>query len=498
MKKEAETKQPRFISAFLGLGFYWAWVSLLFFADWFVPSAGDTVLTINLLWAGCTAVHVIALIAAVLLSKRLTPYITHSRTILLGSALMALGTACIPLSMFLAPIPARLLLGTSIVLSGFGGAIQILIWGTIYSRLHSSALFIGSFGSYAVMGLLQQLTTGMTAPIAIAAAVLMPLLSGLTLLSGKRQTANWQSVPDTQTTPPRASVWILPILLIFFFAFCGELLRGFSLDNQAASIKTMGSLYHVGGAIGATMLLIVLLPQVLKGRMETIELTLAAIRPVLLIMAAAFILVSFFDIPFDFSYAFFSAGFHCFRALAWIIVIQVIQKLSLSPLQGVGTTQAAIGAAPAISSLLASVFRLNLTDIPWDTVSLAFLFAMFSLATLLFSSKPVRAAWDLGHPQQLPITPIDNPNLTAEATIFSARRSKGLTAFFEDEGLSAREIEVAHLLARGRSLPFIKEELTISLATAQTHQRHIYQKLNVRSRQEFLTLIDKHLAEKNG
>jgi ATP/maltotriose-dependent transcriptional regulator MalT len=113
-------------------------------------------------------------------------------------------------------------------------------------------------------------------------------------------------------------------------------------------------------------------------------------------------------------------------------------------------------------------------------------------------AKPVRTAWGLGHPQQISVTPIDNPSLTTEATVFATHSVNELTTFFEDEGLSTRETEVAHLLARGRSLPFIKEELTISLATAQTHQRHIYQKLNVRSRQEFLTLIDKHLAEKNG
>ena len=59
-------------------------------------------------------------------------------------------------------------------------------------------------------------------------------------------------------------------------------------------------------------------------------------------------------------------------------------------------------------------------------------------------------------------------------------------------GLTARECEVALLLAKGRSLPFIQEELHIAQGTAQTHLSHIYRKLGVHSRQEFLDVIEAH------
>lgn len=53
-------------------------------------------------------------------------------------------------------------------------------------------------------------------------------------------------------------------------------------------------------------------------------------------------------------------------------------------------------------------------------------------------------------------------------------------------GLTPREIDVAELLVRGRSLPAIQERLCISEGTVKTHLRHIYEKMQVHTKQEFL------------
>ncbi|MEE8715478.1 MAG: helix-turn-helix transcriptional regulator [Coriobacteriales bacterium] len=57
-------------------------------------------------------------------------------------------------------------------------------------------------------------------------------------------------------------------------------------------------------------------------------------------------------------------------------------------------------------------------------------------------------------------------------------------------GLTPREVEVLRLLAQGRSVPFIRDELVISKDTASTHVKHIYAKLGVHSRQELLDLFE--------
>ena len=61
--------------------------------------------------------------------------------------------------------------------------------------------------------------------------------------------------------------------------------------------------------------------------------------------------------------------------------------------------------------------------------------------------------------------------------------------------LTPREIEVFELLARGRSVPFIRDTLVISRDTAATHVKHIYKKLGVHSRQELIDLTQKRLHD---
>lgn len=56
-------------------------------------------------------------------------------------------------------------------------------------------------------------------------------------------------------------------------------------------------------------------------------------------------------------------------------------------------------------------------------------------------------------------------------------------------GLSAREQQVLVLLAQGRSLPFVANELYIAETTAKGHTRSIYRKLNVHTRQELISLV---------
>lgn len=61
--------------------------------------------------------------------------------------------------------------------------------------------------------------------------------------------------------------------------------------------------------------------------------------------------------------------------------------------------------------------------------------------------------------------------------------------------LSKRETEVFTLIAKGRSTPRIQKELQLSMNTVNTHTRHIFQKLNVHSRQELLDLIDEIIQD---
>ncbi len=57
--------------------------------------------------------------------------------------------------------------------------------------------------------------------------------------------------------------------------------------------------------------------------------------------------------------------------------------------------------------------------------------------------------------------------------------------------LSEREREVLALLARGRSQPFIRDELVLSKNTVASHVKRIYAKLGVHSKQELIDLVER-------
>jgi DNA-binding NarL/FixJ family response regulator len=54
----------------------------------------------------------------------------------------------------------------------------------------------------------------------------------------------------------------------------------------------------------------------------------------------------------------------------------------------------------------------------------------------------------------------------------------------EIEGLSARELEILRLLAKGYRYKEIADQLSISIGTVRTHVSHVYEKLHVNSRTE--------------
>ena len=60
----------------------------------------------------------------------------------------------------------------------------------------------------------------------------------------------------------------------------------------------------------------------------------------------------------------------------------------------------------------------------------------------------------------------------------------------EECGLSPREAEIVALIARGRTLKSISEELYISMNTVKTHVSHVYQKCDVHTREELIGLVE--------
>jgi len=83
--------------------------------------------------------------------------------------------------------------------------------------------------------------------------------------------------------------------------------------------------------------------------------------------------------------------------------------------------------------------------------------------------------------------------LSADVAQQLALESTSNSALTPFEGLSARELEVAMMLARGRSMPDIAHRLKLSAKTVATYKYRLFEKLNVNN---VVTLA--HLAAVHG
>ena len=106
---------------------------------------------------------------------------------------------------------------------------------------------------------------------------------------------------------------------------------------------------------------------------------------------------------------------------------------------------------------------------------------------LVSESLDVHGAMDQpGAPQPDAPAPAAAPTSAAPSEERSGAR---IDEIAQKAGLTPREAEVFALLAQGRSIPYIRDELIISRETAATHAKHIYAKLGVHSRQELIDLV---------
>jgi DNA-binding CsgD family transcriptional regulator len=64
----------------------------------------------------------------------------------------------------------------------------------------------------------------------------------------------------------------------------------------------------------------------------------------------------------------------------------------------------------------------------------------------------------------------------------------------DDRNLTQREIEVALLIATGRSKAVIAKKLFVSENTVRTHAKNAYAKLGVHSKQQLMDVLESHMA----
>lgn len=500
---------------YIGLGFYWAWLFITFYTSVLLPTSTAASELMSGIWNWAAWAHAITLITCALLARRLQPLALRRFSIVASSIGTSVGTLLIPLGSLLDSIPfAAVSLATcGALITGATTAWLVLSWSVLYSRRGARFSLFGIIASYLLAVAIYFAVQLMNPYVAILTTALMPACSGL-LLYAARNTATVKTASDklNNDCAPSAEASVvkhsrfapqvlLPLAAVFLYALCGEVLRGFATaPGGRASLDDMGNLYLLGSTVGLVIMgtIVALIP----GFTHKKPSEMPGIRATLLIMAAGFLATTLTSASFFFAYGVFGAAFQCFRALVWMYSADVAERAQVPAFSVFGATQGCAALAVVLGVPIASSLNhaVSLGVAQWSAIASIAMFLIFTTAVILVNPKNLETAWGLVLPEKSTLRVADNTKTCSahDAKTCDASAARGqneeaaLASLMETYGLTAREYEVALLLARGRSLPFIQEELHIAQGTAQTHLAHIYRKLDVHSRQEFLDIVESY------
>lgn len=482
------------LALFAGFGFYWAWLFLVFYSPVVAPHSESISMHVQDIWAWAAWAHAVALLLIGILATKIKTLIKRRGSIIAWSIITCIGTAFLPLGDTLASWAPNIAVAVDIsgaLITGISTAVIVLMWAELFAKIGFRNALLGMISAYLLGSILYFVVILFPPAVSALFTILSPMLCGICLLLVKRREVS--KLGTLLALPRKASFSVrvlIPLSAIFLYALCGEILRAFAtISGDSASFGAMGELYIFGGVVGLLVLLLIIFVSSRIAKVQSNE--IATIRAALLIMAAGFLVSALFGVSFFLAYAIFGAAFQCFRAIVWAYLANISERLDVSPLRVFGLTQACFAFAVVVGAPLAqgltSVVTLGIAQ--WTSIALAVIFLIFVSAVFIMNQRDIQSIWGLS---SVPEKKVETDAVEASAVSSTAETKLSDIGFLQEEhGLSARELEVAQLLAKGRSLPFIQEELHIAKGTAQTHLNHIYKKLDVHSRQEFLDLVER-------
>lgn len=175
-----------------------------------------------------------------------------------------------------------------------------------------------------------------------------------------------------------------------------------------------------------------------------------------------------------------AAAHAAFEMLLRLQVVRFARRSAtpLSPAVAWGFASVMAGAflGPTLYVLLLTVMGMSLMGL-----TLWVLVVLVILESVLFSPAPrgqggAAASPDAGHSCES-----EDANTSEGLRARSARLTRAY-------GLTTREEEILTMLLEGRSRPFIRDALYVSISTVDTHVRHIYAKTGVHNKQELINL----------
>ena len=428
---------------YLGLGLLIAWV----YCSWFSGSifgagnedAAISTLRVSLLFSA------IGLVVLVFRPRKRSPL---SPLIVFCSALIVtLTTIC---SSFLSE--GVVLLAVS-ALGGFVSAVLWVAWGELLCQIGQDVTESCIPASLVVFAAACIVVYVMPAPFSGILSALLPLASCVMLLLGRNsQPADFlfpaAEEPFSRVFPSLAKLALCSMICSAANGFVVTV-TSFDLGEALFATDSLLLFYIVGGIIAA---IISLLSLTFASRLN------------------------------------FSLLYQC-------VIPLIVFSLSLKALGGANNMALALVLACAASLCVEALFYAIFTRITMQRVLSAWSVAegIDSLAMCLgfICICVVMLPLFLHLQKRFDVPPVGERERHADSASLGQGKDV-LQEIIDTFKLSAREAEVLRFLSKGRSVPYMREAMTLSKSTIETHIKHIYSKVDVHSKQELLDLIESY------
>lgn len=249
---------------------------------------------------------------------------------------------------------------------------------------------------------------------------------------------------------------------------------------------------------GALTLIIVYGAAIMSSEQSTRTIYKAAIC----VMAFFFMLLPVFTGAQDVESVLALAGYGTFNVLIWMLLAEISSNYRLASTEVFGIGWGMVTLGVLLGSLAGNLVDTFAPFSPQFLSLIALIATMAVLLSFLFVFREsdlialtTSADADAGDPADASDASETTPSSGSRSRVndempprprFQDRCLEVACAF----ELSPKETEVMTLFAKGRSAARIQEELFISKGTVSTHLRHIYQKMDVHSKQELLDVIE--------
>ena len=425
-------------------------------------------------------------------------------------------------------------------MTGFGSGVLTLLWGQALAELDTECAELAIPAASVVMLGCSLVLPYLPSLLGLLATTSLPLISGVFLLLTYRDLAiptplsldaeisDHQAVPTPASTATlslrdaldapafRTFARIAVLLFLSYFAIG---------SSEALQTNADAPLFAFGGdapsLIGSACGVLLFVAFLFFAARPTFDALFRLIAP---LIVGSLALLPWADLWAVFVGTTFTAVTNTILDVAaMLFIVTLAHRRHANALLGVGITQGSLHLGVVAGNVFGEQTSHSMLDGTLDifTITLVII-AVFSLAWLFFpADRPNRGQRRSNSSGQVIGTSVATTAYLAAAAASGAISSPALAptelsasssqqepsdaslspetpasidavcaALAQDRGLSGRETEILGYLARGRSQPYIREELVLSKNTVATHVKHIYQKLNVHSRQELLDLIE--------